>query len=57
MCYCMWKNTYKQQKTAFFVVKKTVKWPAHRESNPELSLRRAPLYPFNYENKYSICRI
>ena len=26
MCYCTWKKTYKQQKTAFFVLKKTVSW-------------------------------
>ena len=34
--------------------KSVVFWCSHRESNPELSLRRAPLYPFNYENIYSI---
>ena len=32
-------------------------WRAHRESNPKLSLRRASLYPFNYEHiSYFICQ-
>lgn len=26
-------------------------WRPHRESNPELALRRGLLYPFNYEVK------
>lgn len=33
MCYCPRKKTYKQQKTAFFMIKKTVRWYTLAESN------------------------
>ena len=32
-------------------------WRPHRESNPELALRRGLLYPFNYEDKIDFLRI
>ena len=52
-----WKKTYKQQKTAFFVVKKTVSWSAHRESNPELSLRRRLRYPITLRKDFYILKV
>ena len=45
---------WNKKSTDHFGQQSMLSWRLHRESNPELSLRRTPLYPFNYEDK---CRI
>ncbi len=51
--FCIVIQIYKKEKPRLIVA---FSWHSHRESNPELALRRGLLYPFNYESLYRIIR-